>query len=494
MSALTSFSRRFAPGLSKEQLKVDVKGNPIRCVEIPKEGLEEYINRVAPHYRIYDFTRDMIQDLTDCYLGLIDELFINIPPRFGKTSLLELFCAWAISNDPRIHIGYCGYNKDISADPCRNAREYFVAGGGELNPAQAAKINWETKHKGKMWSAGFGATARGRGYHIGIVDDAHKDSTELLSEAAVRKWQSFVDKLWPNRAMVHTHRPVCRIWVGQRLGDNDVFGYMLSKPDVSKYTARIFDLIRDTETPFPVPEEVTIRPDRRKHGEVLCPEICTAKFMAEAQANEDELDSQYQQRPRPVSGTIINTAKVKIIHISQVPMMLVKAGGADLAISKKQLADSTAVGALGYGVDGKYYQFPPYHDKKSSPDLRREVPIYLRMQGVWAVGVDSVAYQASFVDELKVDPSMMGITVFSLNLGADKTDKILLARGWSYLVEQELFYLVEDGTGWTTIWLKQARDFPRPSVHDDLIDMTGYEFKTLRLVGAGADLGVAAVA
>lgn len=490
MSALTSFSRRFAENAEPTNLT----NKPKKGVEMPTEGLEAFIRRVAPFYEIYDYTRAMIKLLEKAYLGLVQWLFINIPPRFGKTSLLELFAAWCLLNDPTIHIGYCSYNKEIASDPCKNAREHYIAGGGEMNPAQAAKINWETKKRGKMWASGFGGTVRGRGYHIGIVDDAHKDSVELFSEAKVRNWQSFWDKTWLNRGMVHGQRPVVRIVIGQRLGDNDIFAYVLDKNDVGKWTGIVFDFQKDTEEPFDIPEEVTLVEDNRKHGEILQSKSLSQKDIDAIKADDDEFQSQFQQRPRPVAGTIIDVSGFITVTQEQVPLMHLMVGGVDLAITKKTSSDWSVALPLGYGINGKYYIFNPWRDRKESPFLRTEIPAYLRSRGVWAIGVDSTAYQTSFVQELQADPLCAGIVILDLKMNApDRTDKQVMARSWAWLVKQNLVYLVEDGTGWTNIYKDELKKFPRAK-WDDQVDATGLAFHTCRMLIGNANTPTASAA
>lgn len=486
---LNSFSRRFSTSAKKVEDSDRIKP--------PTESLTEFIRRVNPNYRIYRFTEILIEALEKVYIGQITWLFINLPPRFGKTSLLEMFSAWVMAQEPSIHIGYCSYNKEIASDPCKNAREYYLAAGHELNPAQAAKINWETLHKGKMWAAGFGGTVRGRGYHIGIIDDAHKQSDELYSEAQVRKWRSFWDKTWLNRGMVHSKRPVARIVIGQRLGEGDVFGYILSKPDADKWSGIVLDLQRDTTQPYPYPEKVlpNIVTDWREDGELLEPLICNEEFMATVgEEGDDERDAQYQQRPKRETGVIFDVSKFQVVTSEMVPKLICKVGGVDLAITSKQTSDWSVAIALGLGVDGRYYFFRPWRDKKESPHLRREIPIYLRNEGVYMVGVDATAYQTSFVQDLRADPTMAGIAVLELNKGLDRSDKVLLARSWSYLVEAGLVCLVDDGSGWTLEFMKELKNFPRSTYHDDQVDASGYAFKVMRLLSSGHAEGTASAA
>jgi predicted phage terminase large subunit-like protein len=483
MSALTKFSRRFAEG--------GAENKDASRIEPPKESFADFIGRVAPHYRIYDFTQRMIDVLERVYKGEVCWLFINMPPRFGKPSLLELFAAWCMLNDPTLHIGYCSYNQMIASDPCKNAREYYLAGGGEMNPSQAAKINWETLHKGKMWASGFGGTVRGRGYHIGIIDDAHKDSEELFSDAKVRQWHSFWDKTWINRGMAHSKRPVCRIVIGQRLGDNDVFAYILAGEAPEKWTGIVFDLVKDTQTKFAdIPESVTLIQDDREDGDLLEPAICTPTFMATVGVEGDpEREAQYQQRPKAISGQILQPTWFPILKPHQVATNVWRVVGADLAIKTGQNNDWTVFFPITTGHDGRIYVYKPYREKVEAPALKKQIPAWMTSRRVALACIESVAFQEYLSQDLRQEHALAGIPIVSPDIlriklpgvgGKARTDKEANARQWAPLAEQGRIVLVEDDNDpWVATFLAEVKAFPRGK-HDDQIDALGFAILALR--------------
>jgi predicted phage terminase large subunit-like protein len=461
----------------------------MRIVAEPKESFLDFIGRVAPWFRVYKMTHKLIQVLTEayCFGGYF---WINIPPRFGKTTLLQLFAAWVMSQDPNCDIGFCSNAQRLANRSSKAARDFYKDSGCDLDKSTKSKVEWQTTSGGMMWAAGPAGQVRGYGYHIGIIDDLHKNSRELKSVAKCEAFQDFLDNTWMNRAQAHTHRPIARIFVGQRLAENDVFGYLKatfeSRGLSSKFKCCVLDAFKSFEQ-LQVPEGAYVYPDWRQEGENLEPLVLTEEYIQSNRTNIDEWDAQYQQRPRAITGTIIPTKWFRTCAPYQVPQLRLKTGGVDLAISTRDSADWTVAFPIGLGVDGRVYVFRPWRDKKESPFLRQEIPLFLRNHGVQAIGIDSTAFQTSFVQELQADPTLAGIIVLGVTSGPDRTDKQLLARSWSHFVHQGLIVLVDDGlrdengNSWIDIFLNECKKFPRGD-HDDQIDALGYAIKMIAQV------------
>ena len=54
---------------------------------------------------------ECLQDLED---GKLDELFISLPPRVGKTTIVQFFILWVILKHPTISNLYCTYTESVA--------------------------------------------------------------------------------------------------------------------------------------------------------------------------------------------------------------------------------------------------------------------------------------------------------------------------------------------------------------------------------------------
>jgi predicted phage terminase large subunit-like protein len=472
----TDFSRRFR------------RDSASTATESNDERLEAFIRRVNPRFKFYYHNRLMIEALESAYRGEIEWLMIWVPPGTGKSEVVSrLGAAYHVYTNPRERVFITSYGAALAQGLSRDARDYFTEAGGQLSPAQRAKTQWKSLQGGGISGAGFGGAVRGMRYHIGVTDDPHKGIDDIDSDLKRERLYRWWDNTWLNRAELNTDRKVVRIIVMQRLADNDLCGWLLSRPDADKWTILALDAIHSDEPFLPANCDARLIPDHRQVGELLAPEILGHDKLREVMVDSDTADAQYQQRPRARKGKIIDPAWFRRIDPIYVPLMMARVVGVDLAISTKTSADFTVAVCVGYGVDGHYYIFRPYREKRESPDLRRDIPLYARQHYASQVAVESVAYQLSFVQELRADPTMMGIAVIEADADRDKESR---ARTWSPIAEQELVYLVDDGSGWADVFLDECRDFPRGR-HDDQIDAVGNAFTALRGLKGGGGLQTA---
>lgn len=72
----------------------------------------------APQERFYQPRRRILKRVVDCLQRLaddeLDELFLTMPPRVGKTTILMFFCTWIIGRDPEASNLYSAYSDLIT--------------------------------------------------------------------------------------------------------------------------------------------------------------------------------------------------------------------------------------------------------------------------------------------------------------------------------------------------------------------------------------------
>lgn len=446
-------------------------------------------------YRHVDELANVAQAVLD---GTEKRVIICIPPGTSKSEIFSRLLPSAYLNTyPDREVGLVSYGASLAEDLAGDAREYFLAAGGKLDPSTTAKGDWRTLQGGGMWAKGFGGPIRGRRFHLGIIDDPHKGPEDLESELQREKFQKWFRRTWLNRQNLYFKEGASIVIVAQRLADNDLIGWLLEQPDAGQWTVVCYDAER-SEEPWqavndkgdeigPIPSRCKMWPDWRQPGELLCPELLSRDRLKEQQGDEDAYLAQFMQRPRPGSGTLIDPSKFIRVRPSDLPAMYWKVMGVDLAIKKGDQNDYTVGMPLGYGMNGGYYLFRPYRDKAEAPDTALAIPARARATGCLAIGVESVAFQASFAQYLQRDISLVGISVIEIEADMDKIARLY---GWRPLLNQGLIYLVEDpewealtGEDWIETYLAEAKSFPRKK--KDQIDATGLAIETARQLGLG---------
>jgi predicted phage terminase large subunit-like protein len=481
------WSRQFAPK-NVEKTTVETFGSQVSYVA--------YVNTVNDRFRWYRHNEELAKVAQGIADGLYPRVIICIPPGMSKSETISrLLSAYYLDRFPQREVGLVCVTADLAEDLAGDAREYFVAGGGKLDPSTTAKNNWRTLQGGRMWAKGFGGTVRGFRFDLGIIDDPHKGPEDLESEVQRTKFYRWYQRTFLGRQNMYTNkRGASIVIVSQRLAPNDLIGWILEQPDAEKWLVVCLDAVR-SEEPWqsldargkdlgPIPTRCTVWPDWRKPEELLAEELLTKERLAELRSDPEAYDAQYQQRPKPVAGEIFNPNWFKRVHPDDIPVMLRRVMGVDLALTEKETADFTVGFPLGFGLNGNYYFFRPYRAQAESPVTEVEIPARARAMKCQTIGAEAVAYQSSFVQHLRKDIKLAGIPVVKVQ--ADR-DKVARARGWSSLAEQGRVYLVEDpkhmdatGEDWIEEFLFEIQHFPRK--RKDQVDAAGIAIEVLRRV------------
>ena len=444
------------------------------------ESFRDYIKRVRPSYRFFDHNSTIIDVCQRVADGQLKRVIFNVPPGTSKSETISrLFASYYLYRYPTREVGLVSYGADLARGLAGDAREIYVEGGGVLDPSTSAKNDWGTVSGGGMWGAGFGGPIRGKRFHLGIIDDPHKGPEDLESEVLRKKVPTWWNTTWRNRQNIWFAEGSAIIVVMQRLHVADLVGWLMEQPDHDSWVVVLMDATKSDE-PTGLPEGVTIWPDERHVGQLLCPELLSEKQLAEHAQDPDTLEAQFQQRPKPSSGQVFDPNWFSRCTPEQVPPLLRIVEGVDLAVSTKETADRTCAFPIGVSFQGRYYLFRPVLGRLEAPDAQTAVLQRARAVGATMIAVEKVAYQLSFIQHLQRMPERIGISIIGVE--ADM-DKLARARGWSPLARDGLIVLVDDGTGWVEAFLDEVRTFPRKK--KDQIDAVGLAFAGIRTIDPG---------
>lgn len=342
-----------------------------------------WVNAYHPKYKWYEWNRRLAAVLQDVAEGRLLRLMVFIQPRLGKSEVISrLFTAYYLYLYPDQWVGLCSYSSELATTLSRSARDNFVTGGGTLRSDSSAVQHWQTDSGGGMWSAGVGGGITGKGGDLLVVDDPVKDAAQAASgviQEIHRDWWQTTFR--SRRAGPHTRIVV----VNTRWHEMDLSGWLLveelKRERPERWHVVAWEAIKEPEdrevmaggvwaeaepekvqrvANYVWPSTVTLEPDWRKPGEVICPE----RFPLEDVLNTRDGTSSYywaalyQQRPRPREGALFKAEHFIRVSASMLPRMRVVARFWDYAASEKQAGskpDYTSGVKLGIGVDGHLY-------------------------------------------------------------------------------------------------------------------------------------------
>ena len=314
--------------------------------------------------------------LEKAYLGDLGKSFvvINIPPRVGKTKILEALSCWSHAYFPDAQNIYTSYSNELAKTSVRYIQETMTRPWyTELFPTRLGNIrqadHFTTTAGGKVYGDGVGGSLTGLGAglkrraggFIAIDDPAKPD--EAMSRVEGEKLRFWFENTLKSRRNSSQYTPI--IICAQRLASDDLPGFILENypNDVShvKYPALV-------------------------DGESVIPETVSTKDLMDTQrVNPFAFAAQYQQEPVMMGGNLIKLGDFKYYDPNETPKMELKIITCDTAMKAKESNDYSVLQCWGRSmrraflidqVRGKWQpadllriskQFWDKHNRASSP-------------------------------------------------------------------------------------------------------------------------------
>jgi predicted phage terminase large subunit-like protein len=293
-----------------EALKRGIQHHSIRTTPV---SFRAWVARANPRFQWYRHClalADVLQRVAD---GKLRRVMIFEPPRHGKSELAaRLFPAYYLSCHPRHWVGLASYGADLATDLAREAKTYYLAGGGNLRDDQRAAGNWRTAQGGGLWSAGAGGPITGRGGDLLVLDDPIKNAEEAASPLIRRRHQDWWQSTFRTRA-----EPCGAVVIIQtRWHTGDLSGWLLDREgsDATEHW-HIVSLPALAEEPGEWPATCTIEPDWRAEGEPLCPERYDREALDRLRGSSGPYywAALYQQRPSARGGGMFDRSWFQVL-------------------------------------------------------------------------------------------------------------------------------------------------------------------------------------
>lgn len=404
--------------------------------------------------------RTICESLEQVYLGRINRLIINVPPRSGKTELaVKAFMAWTMGLDPDSEFIHASYSKrlatanayDVRAMMTHEAYKVIFPWVG-LQEDSKAKDEFRTTDGGIVYATGADGTITGYGAskmrpHFGgaiIIDDPHKagEATSPIMRQSVIDW-------YQNTIQSRLNKPDAPIIViMQRLHEDDLSGWLLKGGSGEKW-------------------EHLLIPARNSAG---------ASFWLE-QFPDDMLDrfessspyvyaGQYMQRPAPLGGGLFKDEWWRMLDAC--PPLRFRTIYADTAQKTKEQNDYSVFQCWGQSLEGQIVLLDMARGKWEAPELETVARAFWKKH----LAVSDAGPLRAFKVEDKVSGTGLiqklrreGLPILPITRNIDKVTRAMDAAPYvqagNVALLSNINHLLD--------FLGEASVFPN-GAHDDMID------------------------
>lgn len=418
------------------------------------ETLDAFIRRVSPHRPPPPHFKSLVEQLE---LARVDSeprrVCVSMPPRHGKTTLLQHAFAWWLSRAPGDTCAYFSYNDTQGRSKSRVARALALQAGVRLADDSASTSEWRTTAGGGLLAGGAGGGLTGQGVSgLMVVDDPFKNREEADSDLTRDKvWE------WFNEVVMTRLEGASVFVVHTRWHQDDLIARLEAQGD---WTVINLPALAETD-----------EAGGRRFGEALWPSHYPVEYLEalKKQIGDFSFSALYQGRPRPRGSKVFGTAHYydpATIDLTGCEIIV----GADPAASEKTTADYSAMVAMAVkGTDPASrvaYILEVYREQVTIPTFCNDLRAFQARHGdspawVEAVGVGKAVPQTI----LAVDPTAR------VEESETKGDKFQRAQGVAAAWNDGRVLVPLGSPPWLKAFLDEVGSFTGVhDAHDDQVD------------------------
>ncbi len=430
-----------------------------RAVELAQriyggEGLRDFIARMSPHLPPPRHYAPILAKLEEARQYPV-KLGFSMPPRHGKTTLIQHAIPWWLTHFPADTCAYASYSDRQAWSKSRIIRKIAENAGIRLAADAANLAEWRTRAGGGLLSGGAGSGLTGQGISgIMVVDDPFKNPEEANS-------QIIRDKIgdWFEAVVSTRDEGMSTIVFHTRWHADDLIGRLLADED--------FEIINLPA----LAEEGDIL--GREVGEPLWADRGLPGFTKEGLEKRQKRNpwvfaALYQGRPRPRGDTIFgephyyDPATTKFEGCRYVL-------AADPAASEKTAADFSAavvLSVMGSGDEMKAYVRHVYRAQVSVPQFANDLLGLQEKFGKTRINIEAVGAFKAIPQMLKAIRPNLRVTEIQ-PLG----DKLLRAQPAAAAWNASRLLVPNDSPPWLEDFLDELAKFTGVrDAHDDQVD------------------------
>ena len=434
-----------------------------------RDSLVSFAETMHGSYQAARVHELLARKLEDCFARRIRRLCISLPPRHGKTLLASvMFPAWALTQKPGLQVISAGYSAELSESFSQATRAVLSSPNYQalfppiLNPNVSRSRNWQTLSGGTYFATGVGGGGLGRGADILLLDDTVKNREEADSPTQrARVWDWFT-----STAMTRLSPEGVAIIIQSRWHEDDLIG-RLSHPDSVRQLqeaglqSEAFELL----TLDAICESPDGDPLGRKQGEALWPERWPAAKLEGVKIRSGRRDWQslYQQRPAPPGANAELVAKIRTIDPNDVPELLRRGRGWDLAVGASASGDYSCGALGGFDQAGAFYLVHMDRGRRPWPEQKPRIVRLAEADGGSKIGIETVSAWAVAAEEVR---TLLAGKV-RVESYVPKGSKEARAQPWLSMIDAGRFFVVRGS--WNHDFLEELEQFPT-GAHDDQVD------------------------
>ena len=392
----------------------------------------------------------IIKKLEDIAFGRAEKknLIINVPPRFGKSAIMQMFCGWCYMLNPHSNCIYTSYSDDLTSSFSKDIRAmvesdaFKTLTGIKLNKAKSGADYWATTIGGGFRAASMGGSITGFGSGVSgndfggcmIIDDPNKASS-VKSQAELQNTIDYYNNTLKSRLNNQARTPI--IVIMQRLALEDLTGYLLENEAEDWDIIKLQGLNEDT-------------------GEALWEEkYPAAELMKLKKVNPFVYYGQYQQEPIVVGGSVIKTEWFRYYNPKENYDYQFTFVTSDTAQKKGEANDFSVFSFWGKTFDNRLHLLDMVRGKWEADELRQQVKLCWQKWSQFKLPpygfyIEDKSSGIGVIQEIKkTDPiPIIPITRARYKndqgmwVAADKFSRVMttapyLANGWVYLPNGE---------------------------------------------------------
>jgi predicted phage terminase large subunit-like protein len=406
--------------------------------------------------------------------GKCKRLIITMPPRHGKSIATSVaFPSFILGHRPDARIIGMSYSQDLATKFSIDTRTvmdqpWYLNGFPQtrIRKKQDTQEGFFTTRLGYRMSTSVGGSLTGHGGDFLIIDDPHK-AEEAQSET---KRKQVID--WFNQTVatrLNDPENGCIVLVQQRFHEDDLAGHLL---DQGGWTHLNLPALAEGYEEIPIgPNQLHIR----NMGDPLHPERMSADALKDKREEMGPLAfaGQYQQRPSPAGGAIVQREWLRSYGSSFRPKpqhhMVIQSW--DPAFTINGTSKFTVCTTWAY-QDYRLYLLHVLRSKMKFHDLRKYIPFHADKYGASKVLIEASGPGEGLYDEIqRLNPS--------LYMGSKPTlsKEIRLLMVVQHIALGRL--VLPETAPWLQCFLDELLGFPNTK-HDDQVDTVSQVFKWLQ--------------
>lgn len=416
--------------------------------------------------------------------GLVDgegqNLIVTLPPRGLKSFLVSVALpAWLLGRDPGAQAMAVSYAQSLAdahgRDRIKLMRSPFYRSiFGDVLTQGGSPRRVATFDRGGVFATGIDGSATGMGADYLIFDDPQNAQGALSDVVRTSSNRQFEQTFLSRRNDPLTARIII---VMQRLHEEDFVGHALALPGLDWDVLNLPAIAEEAEE-HPYRTAVGERVFRRKTGDPLHPERFPLDYLEDMRATigEGRFATQYQQRPAPAGGGLVQEAWFRRYAKADQPQYFDEVIQSwDTANTVSEWADWTVCstwGRLGQSV----YLLHVHRERLLFPDLVRAVRRLADRFDPDVVLIEDHASGTQLLQVLREAGFGKGRAIKPVG------DKEIRMTNQTALIESGRVWVPSDAD-WVQAYLRELLLFPNGK-HDDQVDSTS---QALAYIGSWMD-------